>query len=201
MRVHVVHAHPVETSYNRALFNAACEALTGAGHEVDALNLYDEAFQAVMSREERLNYHDVPQNITPAVAPYVERLRAADAIVFVHPVWNYGYPAILKGYFDRIFLPGVSFVLVGGDGSNDKGTLVPNMKNIRKVAYITTYGGDRLRTMIMGDPPRRLARRWAWVTFGTPMPPTYLALYDMNSATPERLAGFIDKVKRRLAAF
>ena len=89
------------------------------------LNLYDEEFQAVMSREERLNYHDVPGNLTPDVAPYVERLRAADAIVFVHPVWNYGYPAILKGYFDRIFLPGVSFVLVGGDGSSDKGTLVP----------------------------------------------------------------------------
>ena len=83
----------------------------------------------------------------------------------------------------------MSFVLVGGDGSSDKGTLVPNMKNIKKVAYVTTYGGDRLRTMIMGDPPRRLARRWAWVTFGTPMPPDYLALYDMNSATPERLAG------------
>jgi NAD(P)H dehydrogenase (quinone) len=201
MRVHVVHAHPVETSYNRALFDAACEALTGAGHTVDALNLYDEAFQAVMSREERVNYHEVSQNLTPAVAPYVERLRAADAMVFVHPVWNYGYPAILKGYFDRIFLPGVSFILVGGEGQSDKGTLVPNMKNIKKVAFVTTYGGDRLRTMLMGDPPRRLARRWAWVTFGTLMPPLYLALYDMNSATPMRLSGFIDKVKRRLASF
>ena len=131
MRVHVVHAHPVETSYNRALFNAAVEALTAAGHTVDPLNLYDEVFEAVMSREERLNYHEVPDNLTPEIAPYVERLRAADAIVFVHPVWNYGYPAILKGYFDRIFLPGVSFILVGGDGSSDKGTLVPNMKNIK----------------------------------------------------------------------
>ena len=60
-----------------------------------------------MSREERLNYHEVPGNLTPALKPYVDRLRAADAIVFVHPVWNYGFPAILKGYFDRIFLPGV----------------------------------------------------------------------------------------------
>lgn len=201
MRVHVIHAHPVETSYNRALFNAAVEALTAAGHTVDPLNLYDEDFRAVMSREERLNYHEVPGNLTDAVAPYVERLRAAEAIVFVHPVWNYGYPAILKGYFDRIFLPGVSFVLVGGDGGSDKGKLVPNMKNIKRVAFVTTYGGDRLRTWIMGDPPRRLARRWAWVTFGTPLPPTYLALYDMNNATPERLGGFIANVKRRLSAF
>lgn len=201
MRVHVVHAHPVETSFSRSLFTAACEALTAKGHEVDALNLYDEGFRATLSREERLNYHEVPDNLTPEVKPYVDRLRAADALVFVFPVWNYGFPAILKGYFDRIFLPGVSFVLVGGEGASDKGKLVPNMKNIRKVAFVTTYGGDRLRTMLMGDPPRRLARRWAWVTFGTPLPPAYIALYGMNTVTPTQLEAFIGKVRTRLGQF
>ncbi|MGN6488608.1 MAG: NAD(P)H-dependent oxidoreductase [Devosia sp.] len=200
MRVHVVHAHPVETSYNRALFDAVCETLRARGDTVDALNLYDEDFRAAMTRQERLDYHEVPGNLTPEIRPYVDRLRACDKIVFVHPVWNYGYPAILKGYFDRIFLPGVSFVLEGGD-EPDKGKLVPAMKNIRKVAYVTTYGGDRFRTWIMGDPPRRLAMRWAWVTFGTPTPPKYLALYTMNGATPERLTAFIDRVKREMAAF
>lgn len=200
MRVLVVHAHPVETSYNRALFNAVCETLRAKGDEVDALNLYEEEFQAVMSRTERLEYHNVPGNLTALTKPYVDRLRACDKIVFVHPVWNYGYPAILKGYFDRIFLPGVSFVMEGGD-EPDKGKLVPGMKNIKKVAYVTSYGGDRFRTMIMGDPPRRLAMRWAWATFGTLMPPKYLALYDMNNATPERLTAFIEKVKREMAKF
>ena len=89
------------------------EALTEAGHEVDDCDLYAEDFEPVMSRAERLNYHDTSCN-RAAVDPYVERLLAAEAIVFVHPVWNYGYPAILKGYFDRIFLPGVSFRLENG---------------------------------------------------------------------------------------
>lgn len=200
MRVHVVHAHPVETSYNRALFNTVCETLAAKGDEVDALNLYDEQFQAAMSRQERLEYHDVPGNLTPTIKPYVDRLRACDKIVFVHPVWNYGYPAILKGYFDRIFLPGVSFVLEGGD-EPDKGKLVPAMTNIKKVAYVTTYGGDRFRTWIMGDPPRRLAMRWAWVTFGTRMPPKYLALYDMNNQTETGLKGFIEKVRGEMQRF
>lgn len=195
MRVHVVHAHPVETSFSRALYSLVCETLKARGHEVDGLDLYAEGFPAVLSREERLGYHDVPGNLTADVRPYVERLRAADALVFVAPVWNYGYPAILKGYFDRIFLPGVSFVLMGGQGA-DKGRLVPSLRNIRKVAYVTSYGGSRLRTILMGDPPRRLARRWAWVMFGTPLPPRYLAFYDMNSATPARLEAF----KRRVAA-
>ncbi|MEO5805490.1 NAD(P)H-dependent oxidoreductase [Devosia sp.] len=198
MRVHVVHAHPVESSYNRTLFNAVVETLKAKGHEVDALSLYDEDFDAKMSRDERLNYHDIPGNLTPLVKPYVDRLLAADALIFVHPVWNYGYPAILKGYFDRIFLPGVSFTL---DSGGDRGRLRPNLKNIQKVMFVTTYGGDRIRTMIMGDPPRRLARRWAWATFSTRTPPKYLALYDMNNNSPERLGGFIDRVKAEVGKF
>jgi putative NADPH-quinone reductase len=198
MRVHVIHAHPVETSYNRALFNAVVDELTSKGHSVDALNLYDEGFDAVLSREERLNYHEVPGNLTPSVKPYVDRLMAAEALVFVHPVWNYGYPAILKGYFDRIFLPGVSFILEGG---GDRGRLVPNLTHIKKVAFVTTYGGDRWRTMIMGDPPRKLAQRWGWATFRTGKPPLYLALYDMNNCTPAQLEGFIGKVRAEMARF
>ncbi|KRA50686.1 NAD(P)H-dependent oxidoreductase [Devosia sp. Root635] len=198
MRVHVIHAHPVESSLNRALFHTVVAALTEAGHAVDALSLYDAGFDAVLSRAERLNYHDVPDNVTPLVRPYVERLLAAEALVFVHPVWNYGYPAILKGYFDRIFLPGVSFTL---DGGGDRGRVVSNLHRIRKVAFVTTYGGSRWRTMIMGDPPRRLARRWAWVTFGTRLPPKFMALYDVNNCTPERLGGFVDRVRRTMRQF
>jgi putative NADPH-quinone reductase len=188
MRALVVHAHPVETSFSRSLYAAVTETLAARGYTVDALSLYDEHFDAVLSREERIHYEEVPGNITPGIEIYVERLKAADAIVFVHPVWNYGYPAILKGFFDRVFLPGVSFVL-------EAGTVKPNLKNIRKVAFVTTYGGDRWRTMLMGDPPRRLARRWAWGTFQTRLPPKYLALYRMDKNGEPELKVFLNKVK------
>ena len=200
MRVMVLHAHPVAESFNHALYDAVIETLKGNGHQVDAVDLYAENFNPVMSREGRLGYHDVPDNVTPELRPYVDRLMAAEGLVIVHPVWNYGFPAILKGYFDRVFMPGVSFVLEGGDGP-DKGKLVPNLKHIKKVAFVTSYGGDRFRTWIMGDPPRRMAKRWGWVTFGGWLPPTYLALYDMNNVTPEGLRTFIGKVKRAIAKF
>lgn len=188
MRALVVHAHPVETSFNRSLFRVVVETLAARGHEVDALSLYDEGFDALLSREERLHYEEVPGNLTPAVKPYVDRLLAANAIVFVHPVWNYGYPAILKGFFDRVYLPGVSFILADG-------TVRPNLTNIKRAAFVCTYGGGRLRTMLMGDPPRRLARRWQWANYRTRLPPKYLALYDMNNNREAQLRAFIGKVR------
>lgn len=198
MRVHVIHAHPVESSFNRSLYEAVLEALDAKNHEVDALDLYADGFDPVLSREERLNYHEVPGNLSPSVKPYVDRLRAADAMVFVHPVWNYGYPAILKGYFDRIYLPGVTFEM---DEGGDRGQLKPVLNNITKVAFVTTYGGGWFRTMVMGDPPRRLARRWAWATFRNAKPPTYLALYDMNNVDTERLEKFTGRVRREIGRF
>ncbi len=82
----------------------------------------------------------------------------------------------------------MSFVLADGG-------VKPNLANIRRAAFVTTYGGDRWRTMLMGDPPRRLAKRWAWATFRTRMPPTYLALYDMNNNQTSQLTAYIEKVK------
>ncbi len=194
MRVLVLHAHPVETSFNRAVFDTVVETLRAGGHAVDALNLYAEHFDAVLSREERLIYHDVPGNLTPAIKPYVQRVQAAEALVVVFPVWNYGFPAILKGFFDRIFVPGVSFDLIDGK-------LRTKMDNFRKVTFITSYGGDWFRTWLMGNPPLRVIRRWGWATFRLPLPPKFMALYKMDRRTPEERAAFLGRVRRAMQRF
>ncbi|TFF23225.1 flavodoxin family protein [Jiella endophytica] len=194
MRVLVVHAHPVETSYSAALNTIVLDELAKAGHAVDHLSLYGEGFDAVLSREERLAYHDVPDNLTDAIRPYVERVKAADALVFVYPVWNFGLPAILKGFFDRVFVPGVAFEMRGGQ-------LVRVLPPKKKIAVVTTYGGDRLRALLMGDPPRKVACRVFWTVFRPRRPVQYLALYDMNNNGPGKLDAFKARVARAMARF
>ena len=193
MRVLVVYAHPVETSFCAGLKTVVLDALASR-HEIDLLDLYAEKFDAVLSREERLLYHDVPQNLTPAISGYVERVRAAEALVFVYPVWNFGMPAILKGWFDRIFVPGVAFDMRDGK-------LVRVLPPKRKIAVVTTYGGHRRRAFLVGDPPRRVARRVFWTVFRPPRPVQYLALYDMNNNGPAELKRFTNQVAATMAEF
>ncbi|WP_164548716.1 NAD(P)H-dependent oxidoreductase [Mesorhizobium sp. M7D.F.Ca.US.005.01.1.1] len=193
MNILVLYAHPVETSFNAGLHRMIVERLTAAGHTVDDCDLYAEDFDPRLTRQERLDYHN-QRGPADAVAPYVERLLRADALVLSYPVWNYGFPAILKGFFDRVFLPGVSFKLVDGK-------VQPSLHNISKVAAVTTYGGSRFRAMLMGDPPRRLIKRMLRATVKPGAPVSYLAHYAMNLSTDRTRKAFMAKVAARMEAF
>lgn len=193
MRVLVLFSHPVETSFGAALHERVLGALRTAGHEVDDCDLYAEGFDPCLTREERLGYHDLETNQTN-VKDYVDRLLAADALVIVTPVWNFGHPAILKGFFDRVFLPGVSFKMKNGK-------VVPSLHNIRKLAVVTTYGGTRLRAFLVGDPPRKIAKRVLRAVIKPAAPVHYHALYDMNRVTEDQRKAFLEKVGTSLEAF
>ncbi len=194
MNVLVLYAHPVETSYQAALHERAVAALTEAGHDVDDCDLYAEGFDPVLGRSERLGYHDTATNTAP-VKDYVERLKRAEALVLVFPTWCYGPPAILKGFFDRVLLPGFAFRLT------DDGKVEPNLRHIRKLAAVVTYGRGRLASLYMGDPPRKyVTRYWKWyVRRGAKI--TYLAHYDMNRSTPAGRERFLERVGQELARF
>lgn len=193
MKVLVLYAHPVETSFNAALHRLIVDRLTAAGHAVDDLDLYAEDFDPRLTRAERLAYHD-PRGPHDLVDPHVRRLLDAEALVLSFPVWNYGFPAILKGFFDRVFLPGVSFKMVEGKAT-------PNLHNIRKVAAVTSYGGSRFRAALMGNPPKKLVNRVLRLTVKPGAPVSYLAHYSMNLSTQESRERFMAKVAAKMDTF
>ncbi len=188
-RALVLFAHPCDDSFSSVLHKRVVRTLRDRGWDVDDCDLYAEGFSPVLTEAERRGYHDLDTNTGP-VADYVERLRQAEALVLVFPVWNFGYPAILKGFFDRVFLPGVSFRL-------EDGAVKPNLTHIRKLAAVTTYGGTRLRAMLAGDPPRKCVTRAVWHVC-RPEKMRYLALYDMNRASQDARRGFHKRVMEEM---
>lgn len=146
-------------------------SLRSGGHEIDDCDLYAESFSPVMSEQERVQYHNVELNRAP-IAAYADRLLAAEPLVLVYPVWNEGFPAILKGFFNRVFIPGVSFK-IGPDGA-----AVPNLQTCesspwrrssehsrlgRLSAPLTAAGDPRLRPQGRGG--RRISE-WGYKAWG-----------------------------------
>ena len=192
MRTLIVYAHPCAESFSAAIHGTVLKALTDRGWQIDDCDLNAEGFQPVMTVEERRDYHKIPDNTSP-VETYVNRLRAAEALIMIFPIWNFGYPAILKGFLDRVFLPGVTFKLKDGE-------VQPGLTNIKRLAAFTTYGGTRMRALITGDPPRKCVTRAIRYACGWPKT-LYFGLYDMNNNGPEVLNAPLDRVRNKLHRF
>ncbi len=194
MRVLVVYAHPLETSFIAALHQRVVETLRAGGHRVDDLDLYAERFDPVMSREQFAHYVDTSVN-TREVEPYVERLRDAEALILVFPVWFDGLPAMLQGYFQRVFLPGVALRI------DEAGLFHPNLWNLKRMAAVCTYGEDRRAVEAKNNPAHRFVRDNIGLLIKPRGQFEYLAHYDMNFSTAARRTTFMKRVTRAFLAW
>jgi NAD(P)H dehydrogenase (quinone) len=193
MRVLVVYAHPLDDSYAAALRDTVVATLRAGGHVVDLCDLYEEAFDPVLSAHERRYYRDTPDNLG-GVSEHVARLREAQGLVFVFPSWWYGMPAILKGYFDRVWLPGVAFAF-------GPRAIQPLLTGIRLFGVVTTTGAPGWFTRLyMGNPSRKVLMRGLARLLAAPGAERFwLALYGIDKASAAKRTAFIERVRARVA--
>jgi len=123
MNVLIVYAHLEATSFVAAMKNVAVEVLQGQGHTVVVSDLYGVGFNAaaekydfVSTTGEHFNYMNeqkhaatLQMSFAPDIVGEIQKLLAADVILFVAPVWWFSVPAIMKGWFDRVLAMGVAW--------------------------------------------------------------------------------------------
>jgi NAD(P)H dehydrogenase (quinone) len=188
MRVLVLYAHPLADSFAAALHHAVVSALHVAGHEVDDCDLYAIGFDPVMTAAER-RAHNTSHPDLSAVESHVERLRAADAVVLCFPVWWYGMPAILKGYFDRVWINGVAFHLGTG------GKIEPALHRLKKLGVVATYGAPWwLIKLILRDPVHGVIHTGIRGLCTRHVKTRFLAIYNIEAKTSRDTARFLSKV-------
>ncbi|MGB0360889.1 MAG: NAD(P)H-dependent oxidoreductase [Endozoicomonas sp.] len=191
MKILVVLAHPVSSSFNHSIFQVVCEQLTQNGNEIETLDLYQENFEARMSSNERINYME--NNHSGTVDKYIKQLQWAEALIMVYPTWWMGPPAILKGWFDRIWLPSV-VVEFGPEG------IRPKLVNIKKIQVITTHGASKWRMTLIGNPPRKMMK-FSLKAVTKCKNIDWLALYSMDKISTSELSQFLDKVREKIKHF
>ena len=202
MRCLIVHAHPNPESFNAALCRQAASTLTDSGHHVDVLDLYQLDFDPCMSEHEHLNYDRLVDDglLEPMVAEHVDLVTSADALIFVYPTWWAGLPAVLKGWLERVLLPGAAFELAPAGGGSGPVRVEPRLTNIRQLIGITTYGSSRLDTLVLGDAGRRTIRRTVRLVCNRRCKTAWLSLHRLDTSSPEQRAELLDRVTRRLQA-
>jgi len=188
MRILYIYCHPLPESFHAAIRKTV---LADAGHQVDLLDLYAEEFDPVLSEEGRRHYHGISRN-RAGLEDYIARLTSAEVLILQFPTWCFGLPAMLKGFFDRMIMPGVAFDL------SDPAHVKPTLRNIKRIVGIVTYGRPRTMALWMSDPPRKIVKHYVrWFTGGEARA-DYYALYHLNVATDAQRTAFMAKVARAM---
>lgn len=143
MKILYVVAHPQSQSLNQRLFDEAVDFLTQQGHEVKTSNLYQMGFNPVASFSD---FGDAPEPLDTQyfmaqvqarqhgtlAADIVEeqaKVSWSEHIIFQFPLWWFGAPAMLKGWFDRVFSKGFAY---------DSGKVFEHGLLVGKTASLTT---------------------------------------------------------------
>ncbi|TGA96225.1 flavodoxin family protein [Sporolactobacillus shoreae] len=111
MNVLIIYAHPNPKSFNHAVLEQVQKGLGESHHEVSVIDLYQEGFDPVLIFNEKRKRRDMKND--PEMARYRDLVKKADHYIFIYPVWWYGLPAILKGFFDRVFAAGFAYIYEG----------------------------------------------------------------------------------------
>lgn len=193
MNVLVVHCHPATTSLVAQARDRVLQRLGARGHAVRQIDLYAEGFSPVLSAWERRHHLDDPAG-KPSIAAHAALLRWCDAMVVLYPTWWSGQPAMLKGWFDRVWVNGVAYTLP--DGSD---RIRPALRNIRRIVTITTHGSSKWHNTLQGEGGKRIMSRSMRAVCSPRCRTTWLSFYGADRADTALRLRFLDRVDRAMA--
>jgi putative NADPH-quinone reductase len=188
MRVLVVYCHPSPDSLVAAAKDRVMAGLATAGHDARLIDLYADGFDPAMTAEERLTHRE--PGVAPDLQCYATDLAWAQGLVFVYPTWWSGQPAMLKGWFDRVWVSGVAWT------ARDDGELRPLLTDVRRILVVTTHGSSKLINALEGESGKRTIFRAMRAMCNWRTRTTWCALYGLDTIAPAKRTDFLHRVEQ-----
>lgn len=129
--------HPRHDSLTAHIADAIHQRAMERKIQVTELDLYRRNFNPVMTLEDEPDWKNMDKRYSPEVHQLYSELLEHDTLVVVFPLWWYSFPAMLKGYIDRVWNNGLAY----GDGQK-----LP----FNKVRWVALVGGDKESFVQMG---------------------------------------------------
>ena len=190
-RALVVHCHPSPDSFTAASLAAVRRGLDAAGAEVRVRDLYAEGFEPELTADEHRTH--VEPGVAPELADHAADLRWCDLLVLVYPTWWSGQPAMLKGWFDRVWAAGVAWELAEGASR-----ITPRLRGVRRLVAVTSHGSPKWINALQGEGGKRTVTRSLRSMCHPLARTTWLALYGIDTCDEAARRRFLARVERRL---
>jgi len=194
MRTVIVFNHPYEGSFCNAILQAVTKGLHKAGQEVDLMHLDRDGFSPAMSQAD-LQAFVAHQPVDPQVIDYCERLKKADRVIFIFPIWWDIMPATTKGFIDRVLAPGVVY-----DHHPRGFGLVPLLTNLKSVTIITTMNKPGIMySLLIGNLIRKVMLRSVFRTMGY-RNLKWISFTRVKTRRQEKRVQWLEGLERKFAA-
>ena len=192
MKCLVVFAHPLQDSLCRHLCDETVAHLAGKGYDIELLDLYASAFDPRLSEAERQSYYAGAFDAGQLQAQ-LRQLQAAQSLVLVFPTWWFGFPAILKGWFDRVWAPGHAY-----QHAADLGAITPGLLQLQEVRVVTTQGSPWwVDLFVLRRPVRRVLKLALLGACTRGCSFRMLSFYRSEKADRARVDAFVRKIRAR----
>ncbi|EKE77818.1 NAD(P)H-dependent oxidoreductase [Gallaecimonas xiamenensis] len=192
MKCLVVVCHPLQGSLCHYLANQTVAHLAAKGYQVEVLDLYEKGFDPRLTQQERQSYYQ-GQFDGRALAEELDQLTQAQSLVLIFPTWWFGFPAMLKGWFDRVWAPGHAY-----HHAADLGAIQPGLGNLKEVKVVTTLGSPWwVDTFVLWRPVKRVLKLALLGACAKGCKLDMLSFYKSESAAPARVERFVQKIKQR----
>lgn len=112
-KIVVINGHPNKDSFNSVIADSYIQSAINAGSEVRYIAIGELDFNPNL----QFGYKQ-RMELEPDLIKALEYLQWSEHQVWIHPLWWLGMPAIMKGFFDRAFLPGITFKSNKEDGTD-----------------------------------------------------------------------------------
>lgn len=153
--------HPYEYSYCNAILGSLTKALQQSGKTTDIIHLDKDGFNPRMTAED-LKGFVAHQAIDLQVIDYQERIKKAEHLVFIFPIWWDIMPAATKGFIDRVLLPGLAY-----DHHPRGFGLIPLLKNLKRITIITTMNKPSIMySLLIGKLIKKVMIKSVFKTMG-----------------------------------
>jgi NAD(P)H dehydrogenase (quinone) len=194
----IITAHPLPRSLTARLAATVESEARAQGWQITRRDLYAQGFDPRLTADERAGYYATPAD---TLAEEKQELATAKVLILVFPTWWFGFPAILKGWFDRVWTPGTAF-----DHSPGYGPMLPRLDALCEVLAVTTMGSPAWIDWLVLRQPLKRTLRFAILKPCAPKARlTWRALHRAEAMTEPRIAGAeatliadIRRLKRRL---
>jgi putative NADPH-quinone reductase len=182
-KILIILGHPNKHSLDGSLAKAYADAAHKAGHHTKQLNVGDLKFSPNLPD----GYTSMPELESDLIEAQKD-IKWADHLVFIFPMWWFSVPALLKGFFDRVFVPGFGF------NPGKHGLPAAKLLKGKSARIIVTSGGPPLYYILCGDSAVKTVKRSLQYCGVGPVKPLHIG--PVLKPTEEQVEKWMNKIKK-----